>query len=76
LAKVLFGNWLSATRCNVYSAATIYCGHVGEAIDQYPDGTRAHSREEWHCMQVESSQNFDVPGGERSSWRRGARPSP
>jgi linoleoyl-CoA desaturase len=60
-AKVLLGNWLSATMCNLYSAATIYCGHVGEAIDQYPDGTRAHSRGEWYCMQVESSQNFDVP---------------
>jgi len=60
-AKVLFGNWLSATMCNVYSAATIYCGHVGDQIGQYPDGTRAHSRGEWYCMQVESSQNFDVP---------------
>lgn len=60
-AKVLLGNWLSATMCNLYSAATIYCGHVGEAIEQYPDGTRARSRGEWYCMQVESSQNFDVP---------------
>jgi fatty acid desaturase len=31
-AKVLFGNWLSATMCNVYSAATIYCGHVGDQV--------------------------------------------
>ena len=60
-AKVLLGNWLSATMCNLYSAATIYCGHVGDEIDQYPDGTRAHSRGEWYRMQVEGSQNFDVP---------------
>jgi fatty acid desaturase len=60
-AKVLFGNWLSATMCNIYSAATIYCGHVGADVQQYPDGARAHSRGEWYRMQVESSQNFDVP---------------
>ena len=60
-AKVLLGNWLSGTLCNVYSAATIYCGHVGDAVAQYPDGARAHSRGEWYSMQVESSQNFDVP---------------
>lgn len=60
-AKVLLGNWLSATMCNLYSAATIYCGHIGDGIAEHPDGTRAHGRGEWYCMQVESSQNFDVP---------------
>ncbi len=59
--KVLLGNWLSATMCNLYSAATIYCGHVGDEVRQYPDGARAHSRGEWYSMQVEASQNFDVP---------------
>ncbi|MCU1276945.1 MAG: putative LINOLEOYL-CoA [bacterium] len=58
-AKVLLGNWLSATMCNLYSAATIYCGHVG--VEQFPDGARAHGRGEWYGMQVESSRNFDVP---------------
>lgn len=60
-AKVLLGNWLSATICNFYSAATIYCGHVGDGVAEHPDGARAHSRGEWYCMQVESSQNFEVP---------------
>jgi NADPH-dependent stearoyl-CoA 9-desaturase len=59
--KVLLGNWLSATMCNLYSAATIYCGHVGGNVEQHPDGTRAHSRGEWYQMQVEASQNFEVP---------------
>jgi NADPH-dependent stearoyl-CoA 9-desaturase len=59
--KVLLGNWLSATMCNLYSAATIYCGHVGDEVREYPDGARAHGRGEWYSMQVEGSQNFDVP---------------
>ena len=59
--KVLLGNWLSATMCNLYSAATIYCGHVGEAVKEYPDGSRASSRGEWYRMQLEGSQNFEVP---------------
>ena len=60
-AKVLLGNWLSGTLCNYYSAATIYCGHVGEGVKEYSQGTRARNRGEWYCMQVEGSQNFDVP---------------
>ena len=60
-AKVLLGNWLSGTLCNYYSAATIYCGHVGEGVREYADGTRARSRGEWYCMQIEGSQNFEVP---------------
>ena len=29
---------------DVYSAATIYCGHVGDDVAAYPEGTRAHGR--------------------------------
>lgn len=60
-AKVLLGNWLSGTLCNYYSAATIYCGHVGEAVKEYAEGAHARSRGEWYSMQVEGSQNFEVP---------------
>jgi linoleoyl-CoA desaturase len=35
--------------------------HVGDEVEQYPDGTRARSRGEWYRPQVEGSQNFDVP---------------
>ncbi len=60
-AKVLLGNWLAETMRDVYSAATIYCGHVGEDVAAYPEGTRTHSRGEWYAMQVEATNNFEVP---------------
>jgi linoleoyl-CoA desaturase len=58
--KVLLGNWLSEITRNVYTAATILCGHVGDDIASFPAGTRARSRGEWCAMQVEASQNFEV----------------
>jgi linoleoyl-CoA desaturase len=59
-AKVLLGNWLAETIRDVYSAATIYCGHVGEDVKAYPEGTRAHGRGAWYAMQVEAAHNFEV----------------
>ena len=56
--KVLVGNWLSERMRDVYSAATITCGHVGEDVASYPAGTRAGSRGRWYAMQVEASNNF------------------
>lgn len=56
--KVLLGNWLSERMRDVYSAATILCGHVGEDVASYPAGTRAGSRGRWYAMQVEASNNF------------------
>lgn len=58
--KVLLGNVLAELLRDIYSAATIYCGHVGEDVKAYPEGTRAHSRGEWYKMQVEASHNFEV----------------
>jgi NADPH-dependent stearoyl-CoA 9-desaturase len=60
-AKVALGNWLSEVMRDVYSAATIYCGHVGEAVADYPAGTRAGGRGQWYRMQVEASNDFEVP---------------
>jgi len=57
--KVLLGNGLSDILRNIYSAATIYCGHAGTAT--FPPGTRARGRGEWYAMQVESSHDFEVP---------------
>jgi linoleoyl-CoA desaturase len=57
--KVLAGNWLSEVIRNLYTAATIYCGHV-DAVE-YPEGTRAHGRGEWYRMQIEAANNFEVP---------------
>ncbi|HJL15369.1 MAG TPA: fatty acid desaturase [Sandaracinaceae bacterium LLY-WYZ-13_1] len=59
--KVLLGNWLSETMRDVYSAATIYCGHVGEDTARYPEGTRPSGRGHWYAMQVEASNDFEVP---------------
>ncbi|MFO0547177.1 MAG: fatty acid desaturase [Polyangiaceae bacterium] len=58
--KVLLGNWLAETMRDVYSAATIYCGHVGPDVASYPAGTKPMNRGHWYAMQVEASQNFEV----------------
>lgn len=60
-AKVLAGNFLAERMRDVYSAVTIFCGHVGETVADHPEGTRAGSRHRWYAMQVEASQNFEVP---------------
>ena len=58
--KVMLGNWLSELMRDLYSAATIYCGHVGEDTKSYPAGKKAQSRGEWYAMQIEASNNFEV----------------
>jgi NADPH-dependent stearoyl-CoA 9-desaturase len=58
--KVLLGNWLAEVLCDLYMAASIYCGHVGDEVATFPKGTRAGGRGKWYAMQVESSQNFEV----------------
>jgi NADPH-dependent stearoyl-CoA 9-desaturase len=58
--KVLLGNWLSEVMRDVYSAATIYCGHVGELAKSWPAGTKAAGRGAWYAMQVEATNNFEV----------------
>ncbi len=59
--KVLAGNALAEVMRDLYSAATIYCGHIGEDVKDYPEGTKARNRGEWYAMQVDSANNFDVP---------------
>ena len=59
--KVLLGNWLTEVMRDVYSAATIFVGHVGEDVADYEEGTKAHSRGEWYKMQVEATHNYEVP---------------
>jgi linoleoyl-CoA desaturase len=57
--KILVGNLLSEVMRDVYSAATIYCGHAG--AKDFPANTRARSRGEWYAMQVEAARDFEVP---------------
>ncbi len=59
--KVALGNWLAATMRDVYTAATIYCGHIGAEVADYDEGTRAGGRGAWYKMQVESANDFEVP---------------
>ena len=58
--KVLLGNMLAETLRDLYSAATIYCGHVGPDTAAYPEGTRARGRGAFYAMQVEATNNFEV----------------
>lgn len=59
--KVALGNWMAESLRSVYSAATIFCGHVGEHTADYAADTRASSRAQWYAMQVEAANDFDVP---------------
>jgi fatty acid desaturase len=58
--KVLLGNWMAETMRDVYSAATIFCGHIGEDVASYPEGTKARSRGEWYAMQIDASNDYEV----------------
>ncbi|MFO0744589.1 MAG: acyl-CoA desaturase [Myxococcota bacterium] len=59
--KVLLGNWLAETLRDVYTAATILCGHVGADVASWPEGAKATSRGAWYAMQIEASNDFEVP---------------
>ena len=58
--KVLLGNVLAEVMRDIYSACTIFCGHVGHDVKSYPKGTRAHGRGQWYAMQVEATNNYEV----------------
>ncbi len=58
--KVLLGNVLAEVLRDIYSACTIFCGHVGHDVKSYPQGTRAHGRGQWYAMQVESTNDYEV----------------
>jgi linoleoyl-CoA desaturase len=48
--KVLLGNWMAETLRDIYCAATIYCGHTGEEVADFPEGTRATGKGIWYAM--------------------------
>jgi len=58
--KVLLGAVVAEVLRDVYSAATIFCGHVGGDVTSYPEGARAHGRGQWYAMQVEAANDFEV----------------
>lgn len=59
--KVLLGNWMAETLRDVYSAATIFCGHIGDDVADWPSDARPRSRAEWYLMQAQSANDFRVP---------------
>ena len=59
--KSVLGNWMAETLRDIYSAATIYCGHVGEDTASYAKGTVPASKGERYAMLVEATNNFEVP---------------
>lgn len=59
--KVLLGNWMAETMRDLYSAATIFCGHVGDEVSDFPEGTRTRGRGEWYVLQASTTNDFDVP---------------
>jgi NADPH-dependent stearoyl-CoA 9-desaturase len=58
-AKVLLGNVAAELMRDVYTGATIYCGHA-DATD-YPKDARARGRGAWYAMQAEAAHDFVVP---------------
>ncbi|MFT5460290.1 MAG: fatty acid desaturase, partial [Myxococcota bacterium] len=60
-AKVMLGNALSELMRDLYTAASIHCGHIGEDVEAYAPGTRSGGRGGWYAMQVRSAHNFQVP---------------
>lgn len=58
--KVVLGNLLTEVMRDVYSAATIFCGHIGEETAAYPEGDRSSSRGAWYARQAEATNNFQV----------------
>ncbi|NVB38033.1 fatty acid desaturase [Pseudenhygromyxa sp. WMMC2535] len=60
-ARAAAGSLASELLRDLYSAATIFCGHVGEDTAHYAEGTRPRSKGERYAMQVEASNNFSVP---------------
>lgn len=61
IARSLLGNFVSEKLRDIYSAATIYCGHVGEHTSAWPEGTLPANKGERYAMQVEATNNFEVP---------------
>lgn len=59
--RSIAGNFIADTLRDIYSAATIYCGHVGEHTSAWPEGTMPANKGERYAMQTEATNNFEVP---------------
>lgn len=59
--KVMAGNYLSELLRDIWTSLSLYCGHYGDDVPDYPEGVRAGSRHRWYAMQVEATVNYEVP---------------
>ncbi len=59
--KVALGNFLAGRLRDTFSALTIYCNHIGDGVEGFPEGRRASHKGEWYAMQVQGANNFEVP---------------
>ena len=59
--KVLVGNWLADGARDLYTAAIMHCNHIGEDVHHYDASAQARSRGQWYAMQIEATNNFEVP---------------
>jgi fatty acid desaturase len=59
--KVLLANLSAEILRNIYTAATVYSGHISEDTAVFPKETRPTSKGEWYWMQAVATTNFEVP---------------
>jgi NADPH-dependent stearoyl-CoA 9-desaturase len=58
--KVLLGNLMAEAARNVFTAVAIYCGHVGDALADFPRGKRAQNKADWYLMQIAATSDFQT----------------
>lgn len=59
--KVALGNAAAELMRDVYSAASIFCGHVGPDVTSFEEGTRPQGKGGWYERQILATHNFEVP---------------
>ncbi|HEU4405133.1 MAG TPA: fatty acid desaturase [Polyangiaceae bacterium] len=59
--KLVVGTWLAERLRDVWVGLIILCGHTGPDAVAYPEGTRAKSKGQYYRMQIEATNNFEVP---------------
>ncbi len=59
--KLVLGTFIAERIRDVWAGVTILCGHTGQEVACFPEGTRAHGKDEYYRMQVEATNDFDVP---------------
>jgi NADPH-dependent stearoyl-CoA 9-desaturase len=58
---VLLANAAAELLRNLYTAATVYSGHISADHAVFPADTQPETKGEWYWMQAVASANFEVP---------------